>query len=98
PNDSNPRELANANGTLIFRADDGTHGREPWILSAAKLDDIAGRARQNGQWLVGVSSGSSFNSSSWATWSTGTNWINVLSGDFNGDGLSYIAGWDLLTG
>jgi ELWxxDGT repeat protein len=30
PNESDPRDLTNVNGTLFFTADDGLHGREVW--------------------------------------------------------------------
>jgi hypothetical protein len=61
--------------------------------------DIAGRALQNGQWYVGLSDGSSaFNTSLWATWSTGASWVDVHVGDFNGDGKSDIVGRALENG
>lgn len=57
-------------------------------------DDIAGRA--NGQWWVAVSTGSPFDSifqnQNWAQWSNQVQWQDVMTGDFNGDGLDDIAG------
>jgi hypothetical protein len=61
--------------------------------------DIAGRALENGQWYVGLSDGSSaFNTSLWATWSTGATWVDVHVGDFNGDGKADIVGRALQNG
>src|SRR5204862_1888942 len=55
--------------------------------------DIAARALQYGQWWVGLSNGSTaFNTSLWATWSTGVTWVDVKVGDFNGDGKADIIG------
>ena len=55
--------------------------------------DIVGRALQTGQWWVGLSNGSTaFNTTLWATWSTGVTWVDVQIGDFNGDGKTDITG------
>jgi hypothetical protein len=45
-------------------------------------DDIAGRILQNGQWWVGMSTGSQFSNSLWTTWSTATGWTGVNTGNF----------------
>jgi hypothetical protein len=55
--------------------------------------DIVGRDTA-GIWWVGTSTGSSFSTSSWGSWSTTQTWQNVMAGDFNGDGLTDIAGRD----
>jgi autotransporter-associated beta strand protein len=53
--------------------------------------DIAARALENGQWYVALSNGSTaFTTTRWAAWSTGTTWVDVGVGDFNGDGLTDI--------
>jgi hypothetical protein len=45
--------------------------------------DLAGRNQATGDWLVGLSNGSSlFNSSLWTTWSTGVAWTGVRHGAF----------------
>src|SRR5439155_1109890 len=60
--------------------------------------DIIGRASQNGQWLLGQSTGSSFTNHLSVTWSTAVTWVDVHTGDFNGDGKEDIAGRVLQTG
>src|SRR5262249_37272621 len=59
---------------------------------------ISGRAKESGQIWTGGTTGSSFNSSLWATWSSSTTWVDVLTGDFNGDGESDVAARDQSTG
>jgi hypothetical protein len=54
--------------------------------------DIVGRADELGQWWMAQSTGSGFGSRLWATWSTSVFWDNVVTGDFNGDGVTDIAG------
>jgi hypothetical protein len=61
-------------------------------------DDIIGRRADTGQWFVGLSSGSSFNSTVWGVWSTAVTWVDVQVGDFNGDGMFDITGRVLQTG
>jgi hypothetical protein len=61
--------------------------------------DIVGRVSSTGQWWVGVSNGSTaFNTSLWATWRATVNWVDVVTGDFVGDGRTDIAGRDPNTG
>ncbi|HEV2946620.1 MAG TPA: FG-GAP-like repeat-containing protein [Gemmataceae bacterium] len=54
--------------------------------------DIVGRANEAGQWWVAQSTGSSFANRLWATWNPAVTWVDVVTGDFNGDGLTDIAG------
>jgi subtilisin-like proprotein convertase family protein len=56
------------------------------------ISDIVGRVLETGDWWTGVSSGSSFTTSLWGHWYAGVTWVNVLVGDFNGDGKTDIAG------
>jgi hypothetical protein len=57
------------------------------------VHDIAGRVSQTGQWWVGQSNGSSaFTNALWATWNPSVTWVDVVTGDFNGDGKTDIAG------
>jgi hypothetical protein len=60
--------------------------------------DIAGRVLQSGEWWVATSTGSSFTSSLWATWSPAVTWVDVNVGDFNGDGKADITGRVLQSG
>ncbi len=60
--------------------------------------DIVGRWLQGGQWYVGTSTGSAFNTSLWATWSNAVTWSDVMVGDFNGDGKLDIVGRVLQSG
>jgi hypothetical protein len=61
-------------------------------------DDIAGRVNESGQIWTSPSSGSSFTPSLWSSWNTRITWVDVLTGDFNGDGLTDIAARDANTG
>jgi len=60
---------------------------------------ILGRTNPGGQFWVGVSNGSSgFATSYWGNWPVNGVWANVLTGDFNGDGMTDLAARDLRTG
>jgi hypothetical protein len=54
--------------------------------------DIVGRFNETGQWWVAQSTGSSFANRLWATWNPNVTWDDVVTGDFNGDGITDIAG------
>jgi hypothetical protein len=54
--------------------------------------DIVGRVNETGQWWVAQSTGSSFANRLWATWNPNVTWVDVVTGDFNGDGLTDFAG------
>jgi len=63
--------------------------------------DIAGRESGNGKWWVAVSTGHSFVTSFWTAWtpdSPSFTWVDVVVGDFNGDGKADIAGRVMQTG
>jgi subtilisin family serine protease len=62
------------------------------------FDDIIGRHDDTGQWWVAVSDGEGFSSQSWGAWSTGTQWVDFLTGDFNGDGRQDVSARDAATG
>jgi hypothetical protein len=69
------------------------------IAGSFQASDIAGRIAGNGQWWMGVSNGSdSFSNSLWATWNPNADWVDVQTGDFNGDGKTDIVGRDLGSG
>lgn len=54
--------------------------------------DIVGRVNETGQWWVAQSTGSSFANRLWTTWNPNVTWDDVVTGDFNGDGVTDIAG------
>src|SRR5262249_987507 len=60
-------------------------------------DSIAGFYQQAGQWWIAHTTGSSFSSQFSATWPV-ANWVDVQTGDFNGDGRQDIAGRDPVSG
>jgi hypothetical protein len=60
--------------------------------------DITGLVGKTGQWWVGQSTGSSFSNSLWAAWNPNVTWVDVVTGDFNGDGRTDTAGRVLQTG
>ena len=54
--------------------------------------DIVGRNLERGAWRTAISTGTSFITTTWATWSTFATWVDVQAGDFNGDGKADISG------
>jgi hypothetical protein len=63
------------------------------------ISDIAGRVQQSGDWWVAASNGStSFTNSKWDNWNPNVTWVDVLAGDFNGDGRTDYVGRVLQTG
>ncbi len=46
----------------------------------------------NGLWVLNSSDGSSFTQTTFGVWGVGVEWVAVLEGDFNGDGLMDVAG------
>jgi hypothetical protein len=61
-------------------------------------DDFTGRVKETGQIWNGVSTGSSFTNSLEGAWNPNVTWVDVVSGDFTGDGRTDIAGRDLNSG
>lgn len=63
------------------------------------LDDIAARNTTTGQWRVSLSTGSAFVDTAWSgEFDSSITWTIVKAGDFNGDGLSDVVGFDAVTG
>jgi hypothetical protein len=52
--------------------------------------DLTARWSQGGSWWTALSTGSSFTTSLWASWSPAATWVDVSVGDFNGDGKADI--------
>ena len=72
---------------------------QTFTLKVNELDSIVGRDLQNGQWWTGVSNGSSTFTNTYAdAWSPAVTWVDVLTGDFNGDGFTDFAGRVLQSG
>jgi hypothetical protein len=67
--------------------------------SPSPPDDIVGRVSDSGPWWVAASNGSNgFNSSFFGAWDPSITWVDVVTGDFIGDGRTDIAGRDFNTG
>jgi hypothetical protein len=52
----------------------------------------------NGQWWVGLSTGSGFSTALWGALDPNVRWVDVQTGDFNGDGQTDIIARDSQTG
>jgi hypothetical protein len=76
------------NGTMDIGAFEGVH----------QPTSLVGRDAATGQWWVGLSSGSSFTNVLAGAWDPSATWMDVQTGDFNGDGREDIIGRDLHTG
>lgn len=65
-----------------------------------RRDDLAARSSTTGQWQIRVSTGRTFEAAAdWGDpWLTSVTWVDVLAGDFDGDGRSDLAGRDAATG
>jgi autotransporter-associated beta strand protein len=60
--------------------------------------DLTARWSQGGSWWTALSTGSTFNTSLWASWSPAATWVDVSVGDFNGDGKADLTARYLQTG
>jgi hypothetical protein len=69
------------------------------VNKGGQKSGLIGQVSASGQWWAAVSNGSSaFMNASWANWYPGVTWVDVQTGDFNGDGLTDIIGRDLQSG
>jgi hypothetical protein len=75
-------------------------GAETWTdvmvgrFDGDQADDIVGRHVATGDWWValGSQSESAFTNGRWGRWTTAVTWLDVLVGDFNGDGQDDVVG------
>jgi FG-GAP-like repeat/IPT/TIG domain/Beta-propeller repeat len=69
----------------------------PQVFTIAAITSLVGQTAQSGQWWVAKSNGSSaFTNVLAGTWSP--TWVDVQTGDFNGDGFTDLVGMNLQTG
>src|SRR5439155_1518930 len=55
-------------------------------------DDLVGRIQRTGDWIAGLSTGTSLNNVNWGRWSPSVAWADVQLGDLNGDGKADLIG------
>jgi hypothetical protein len=67
-------------------------------VSALQPKDLVGRVSSTGQWYVSLSDGKSFTNQLWGAWDPTVTWVDVLTGNFTGDGKTDIVARDLQTG
>jgi autotransporter-associated beta strand protein len=84
-------------GRILITYKGGLSGHD-MVVTSVPLVDIVGRVSSTGQWWVGTSNGSGFSNSLFTTWNPNVSWVDVHTGDFNGDGHQDIVGRDLATG
>jgi hypothetical protein len=89
-------------GTQTVTATDtvsGTVTGHATIQVNATYAGLVGRVSSSGQWWVAGSNGSSaFTSNLGTTWNPNVTWVDVQTGDFNGDGKTDLLGRDLQNG
>ena len=66
--------------------------------AANRQQQIAARSTTSGAWYLLGKSGASYAISHMQAWNPAANWLNVVSGDFKGDGTTQIAGRNAATG
>ncbi|HEV2946861.1 MAG TPA: autotransporter-associated beta strand repeat-containing protein [Gemmataceae bacterium] len=76
----------------------GGTGNDVTLTVPPAKSSILGRYGAAGQWWMAASTGTSFTNSLWATWNPNVTWVDVQTGDFNGDGHADIIGRVLQTG
>jgi hypothetical protein len=109
--DFDAREPLSIQNSVLAISTDSPSGVDFWMpglpLTNILTGDVNGDGRSDaigwdpttGNWLVGLSQGvSGFTTQTWGNWSTSTSWTNVMTGDFNGDGLTDIVGQNPTTG
>jgi autotransporter-associated beta strand protein len=84
-------------GRLSFTYKGGPSGND-FVVTSIPISDIVGRASSSGQWWVGQSTGAAFKTSLGTSWSPAATWVDVQTGDFNGDGHKDLIGRVLQTG
>src|SRR5204863_7698998 len=68
------------------------------VVAEAHVDDIVGRA-PGGAVITAVSNGTNaFTTTQWATWPSNVTWVDVVVGDYNGDGVDDLAARQMETG
>jgi autotransporter-associated beta strand protein len=70
----------------------GGTGNDITLSVAPAKSSIVGRNGATGQWWMAASTGSSFTNSLWTTWNPHFTWVDVQTGDFNGDGHADLVG------
>jgi autotransporter-associated beta strand protein len=86
------------NGVSLQISYMGGSGHDVVLTALPRESHIAGRVASSGEWWVGLSTGSSFASSKWTSWSPSVTWVDVQTGNFTGDGHEHIVGRVLQTG
>jgi hypothetical protein len=90
--------MVTQNGVALQISYADSSGNNVVLTTVPQKIDIAGRVSSTGQWWLGLSNGSAFNASPATTWSTAVTWVDVHTGDFNGDGHDDLIGRVLQTG
>jgi hypothetical protein len=95
-----PNSLVNYSPWLIFGIDTQPNapGFQGNLTRTFSRDSIVGRLLETGDLWVGSSTGSSFTNSRWGALNPNVTWVDVVTGDFNGDGAADIAARDAATG
>jgi autotransporter-associated beta strand protein len=99
--------LASSSSAVTLTVGSGTSVGWQHVLSGNFAKDSKGNIIKGasiagmtagGDWWVAVSNGSTFTNQMWGHWNTNVTWVDVQTGDFNGDGLTDIVGRNAQTG